>query len=335
MGLMGISSLSFASPPVVLVFLIDGLQGDAAKVAIENGAENLKYLVDNGVWVEEAYCTSPAPRLELPDGTMPWSTTSSPNVSIHTGTHVFASRAMDDIFLSAGKAGITSVFAGGAGNYKVFNTPDFSYAGSMTDEEVVAHGIRHFREDGARLIRLHLQRIRSKWEGAGEKLIPGSAYQQHILKADSLLGKLIRLFREEGVWDHTYVITAADHGMGKTEESVHPPSVASSWSVYMNFYGPDIKKGVSIPYAETPDLGIMINHFLNLSPLRGHLDPDVTVKPAGTTGSFLSHIFEGNAGDFEHPAYIKRYLESHSGSPPGDFQDYHKAMVSYLKEGNK
>jgi hypothetical protein len=117
---VGIQSLSFAGDTTVLVFIVDGLQIDAAKVAISNGAKNLKFLKDNGVWVEEAYCTSPAHRMYLPDSSLPWGTTSSPNVSIHTGTHVFESRQMDDIFLSARRSNIKSVFAGGAVWYRSF-----------------------------------------------------------------------------------------------------------------------------------------------------------------------------------------------------------------------
>ena len=330
--LIGIQSLSFAGETTVLVFIIDGLQSDAAKVAANNGAENFKFLMENGVCVEEAYCTSPAPRMYLPDGSLPWGTTSSPNVSIHTGTHVFESRQMDDIFLSARRANIKSVFAGGAGNYKEFTTPDYSYSGRLADSVVVQHGIDHFKNDGVRLIRLHLQRIRDNWSGPADKVNPNSKYQQDIQKVDILLGKLIQTLKSEGVWDSTYIITAADHGMGISERSNHPPSVSSSWSIFMNFYGPGIKKGISIPYAETPDLAIMINHFFNLEPLQGHTDPAVTIEPEGTTGTFLSNIFEGNPTELKHPKFIRRYLESKNWQPSDNYEEYHTAMVSYIKE---
>src|SRR5512143_476509 len=107
---------SMSSQPVALLFVIDGLQPDAAAAAMANGAAQLKFFRDHGVCVEEAYCSSPAPRLQLPDGSMPWGTSSPPNVAMHTGTHVFESRQMDDIFLAARRAGIRSVFSGGADN---------------------------------------------------------------------------------------------------------------------------------------------------------------------------------------------------------------------------
>lgn len=330
--LIVIHSLSFAGDTTVLVFIVDGLQSDAAKVAAANGAENLKFLIENGVLVEEAYSTSPAPRMSLPDGSRPWGTTTSSNIAIHTGTHVFDSRQMDDIFLSARRAHITSVFAGGAENYNVFTTADFCYYGRLADSVVVQHGIDHFKNDGARLIRLHLQQIRESWSGPADKVNPDSGYQLAIRKADVLLGKLISTFKSEGVWDSTFIITAADHGMGNSERSNHPPSVSSSWSLFMNFYGPGIKKGSSIPYAETPDLAIMINYFLNMEPLKGHTDPAVTIEPKGTTGTFLSNIFEGNPAEINHPKFIRRYLESKNWKPSDDYAEYRQAMLSFIKE---
>jgi hypothetical protein len=332
MVLISYSTLTFAGDPVVLVFIIDGLQRDAAEVAAANGAKNLKFMIENGVSVREAYCTSPAPRMYLPDGSLPWGTSSSPNVAIHTGTHVFESRKMDDIFLSARRKQIRSVFAGGASNYEEFTTPDFCLAGSYSDSAVVQYGIDHYKNDGTRLIRLHLQQIRDSWSGPEDKLKPGSMYQKAILNADALLGKLIQMFKSENIWDKVYIIVAGDHGMGITKESEHPPSVLSSWSPFMSFYGPQIKKGKTIPYAETPDLALMINYFLNLNPLQGHTDPKVTIKQKGTTGTFLSNIFEGNPEDIKHPKMIRRYLESKNFKPSDDFAEYRLSMLSYIKE---
>lgn len=316
--------------PVVLVFILDGLERDAADVAAANGAVNLKFLMQNGVTVRDAYSTSPAPRMFLPDGSLPWGTSTSPNVAMHTGTYVFESRQMDDIFLSSRRGGIKSVFVGGANNYDEFTTPDFSYAGTLTDSDVVEHGINHFKNDGTRLIRLHLQRIRDNWSGPIDKLDPNSQYQKDILKADELLGKFIRVLKEANVWETTYIIVSSDHGMGQSKNSDHPPSVFSSWLPFMNFYGPKIKKGKMIPYAETPDIALMVNHFLNLKPLQGHTDPKITMEPKGTTATFLSNIFEGNPDEFPHPQLIKKYLEIKSRTPGDDFADYRSSMMTLI-----
>lgn len=333
-----VAGMSMASQPTVVLFVIDGLQPDAAMVAIGNGAVNLKYFRDNGVTVEEAYCTSPAPRLLLPDNSLPWGTTAPPNVAMHTGTHVFESRQMDDVFLAARRAGIKSVFSGGAENYRVFDTADYLYySNTAPDSVTVQHAIHRLRNDGVRLIRLHLQRLRNHWIGPDEKTVPDSQYQQYLLHVDHLLGTVIREIRIAGLWDSTYVIIAADHGMGMTRESDHPASTPSSWKPYMNFYGPGIRKGESIPYAETPDIALMVAHMLRVGPLRGHTDPKVSVQPKGTTGTLLTNIFETNPPDLPHPRYIRRYLESVNWRPSDEYAEYRTAMLRFVvgEEGHE
>ncbi len=331
-----ISSLNFAVTPgkrTLLLFIIDGFQSDAAKVAMANGADNLKYLYDNGVWVKNAYSVSPSPYLRLPDGSLPWGTSSPPNVAMHTGTHVFESRNMDDIFLEAGKSHIKSLFAGGAENYKEFNTSDFCYySNSAPDSFLVNYGIDHFKNDGVRLIEIHTQRIRNHWNGPEEKLDQDSDYQKYIIYLDHLLGKFITVFKNAGVWDSTYIIVCGDHGMGNTKRSEHPASIISSWEPYMNFYGPGIKKGKTIPYAESPDIAILIDHLMGLPPLKGHLDPGVDVIPKGTTGVLLTNVFTGQPDSIQRPRLILKYLESTKGNRSNDYGDYRAAMLKYLKE---
>jgi hypothetical protein len=315
----------------VLMFIVDGLQSDAARVAIANGAVNMKFLADSGVCVEEVYCVSPAVRLYLPDSSLPWGTSSPPNVAMHTGTHVFESRRMDDVFLAARRAGVKSVFSGAAENYSVFNTADYCYAVSNTDSIVVDFAMDHFQKNGVRLLSLHIQETRSHWTGPDDKLRPGSSYQQYLLTVDHLLGKLIDVFRAGGVWDSTYIILSSDHGMGTMTESDHPPSHITSWQPYMNFYGPGIKGGETIPYAETPDLALLICHFLRLPPLRGHTDTAITVEPPGPTGTLLLNIFEEGPAEINHPKYVRRYLEGVNWKPSDDYSEYRRTMVSFLK----
>ncbi|MDP2885796.1 MAG: alkaline phosphatase family protein, partial [Ignavibacteria bacterium] len=246
----------------VLLFIVDGLQNDAAKVAMANGAVNIRFFFDNGVWVEEAYCSSPSGRLYLPDNSTPWGTSAPPNVAMHTGTHIFESRQMDDVFLAARRANIVSLFSGSADNYRVFNTADYCYAVSNTDSIVVDFAINHLRKNNARHLSLHVQETRRNWTGPEDKTKPDSKYQRYLLHVDYLLGKLIQALKSEGIWDSTFVIVSSDHGMGMTKQSDHPASVISSWQPYMNFYGPGNKRGKTIPYAETPDIDIMIAHWL-------------------------------------------------------------------------
>lgn len=331
--LTGHPGRSLASQPIEVLFVIDGLQADAAKVAIANGAAHLKFFFENGVWAEETYCSSPSPYLRLPDNSLPWGTSSPPNVAMHTGTHVFESRQMDDIFLAARRAGIKSIFSGGADNYKEFNTADFCYASSTDPDSVtVQHAIDHLREDGVRLIRIHIQRLRNAWTGPEEKTKPGSPYQQYLLHVDYLLGRVVEEIQTAGLWESTYVIISGDHGMGMTKQSNHPASILSSWKPYMNFYGPGIKKGASIPYAESPDIAVMLNHVLRVDPLQGHTDPGVSIKPKGATGTLLRNIFEGNPREISHPKYILRYLQSVKWNPSDDYEEYRLAMLTLMAE---
>ena len=316
--------------PIVVQFIIDGLMKDALETAIEAGAENLKFLSENGVVVKDAYSNSPVGRVKLPDGSEPWGGASPPNIGMHTGMHVFENQNLDDIFLSAKRNGIKSVYVGGHTLYDVFKTPDMYYAEIMPDQQVVALGIKHIKEDGARLVRLHLQEIRSYWKGPQDKTNPDSEYIKAILNVDTELGKLIAFLKNESLWDTAFFIISADHGMGTLKKSNHLSQQLSSWQIYMNFYGPGIKKGVTIPYAESPDIALMTNHFMGLPPLEGYFLKVNGLKKSSTTGVFLKNIFEGNSDKIIHPQWIKTYLDKNAGSPPNDYLHYREAMLNFI-----
>ena len=344
--LLAAALLSFNTPPlwaqgvtkpavqnaVVVQFMIDGIDAAAVRTAVANGATALGTLLKQGVTVDTYYCTSPAPRLQLPDGSLPWGGSTSSNVAMHTGTHLFESRNIDDIFRSARRAGIVSMFAGGSRNYAIFTDATHLYFGAdeLTDEIVVDRGLQHLTKDNARLLRLHLQHIRNAWRGPSDTTNPKSAYIQYFVNTvDPLLAKLIAGLKAAGVWERTYIILGSDHGMGQTSASGHPQSVLSSWQTFMAFYGPGVKRGARIPYAEGPDVAIMTNHFLGLPPLQGHLDEKVPAPLRGVTGVFLANILDGGPADVKHPRLIERYL--HSGMPRSDaYVDYRAAMIKLL-----
>jgi hypothetical protein len=319
--------------PVVVQFIIDGIDSNTVSTAVASGAKTLAGLLDQGVTVETFYCTSPAPRLQLPDGSLPWGGSTSANVALHTGTHLFESRNIDDIFASAHRAGIVSVFAGGSPNYSVFDKATYLYYGNdLSDEQVIERGLQHFNKDGARLIRLHLQHIRDAWKGPSDTTDPKSAYIQYLVNhVDPLLAKFIDGLKSAGAWERTFMILGSDHGMGQTSASGHPQSVLSSWKPFMAFYGPGIKRGAKIPYAEGPDVAVMTNYFLGLPPLKGHLDESVPANLRPVTGTFLKNIFEGAPAELDHPRLIERYLKS--DMPRGDqYVDYRSAMIKLLAE---
>jgi len=317
--------------PIVVQFIVDGIDSNTVLTAVNNGAETVAGLLQNGVTVERFYCTSPAPRLRLPDGSLPWGGSTAANIALHTGCHIYESRNMDDIFLSARRAGIVSMFAGGSRNYAVFDNADYLYYGGreLSDEEVVDRGLQHFHEDGARLLRLHLQHIRNAWSGPDDTTDPDSDYIQYFVNTvDPLLAKLIDGLRSAGVWGNTYLILGSDHGMGQTSSSNHPQSVRSSWETFMAFSGPGVKQGAKIPYAEGPDVALMTNHFLGLPPLQGHLESELPDHLRLPSGTFLENILVGGPSDIEHPRMIERFLDS--GMPGDDYKDYREAMLQLL-----
>jgi len=320
--------------PVVVQFMIDGIDANTVKTAVANAATTLAGLLKQGVTVETYYCTSPAPRLQLPDGSLPWGGSTSSNVAMHTGTHLFESANIDDIFANATRAGIKSVFAGGSRNYAVFKNSTYLYYGDreLTDAIVIDRGLEHLKKDNTRLLRLHLQHIRDAWHGPSDTTNPKSEYVQYFVKTvDPLLAKFIAGLKEAGVWDRTYIILGSDHGMGQTSQSGHPQSVLSSWRTFMAFYGPGVKRGATIPYAEGPDVAIMTNYFLGLPPLKGHLDEKVPARLRGVTGTFLANVLDGGPADVKHPRLIERYLNSKM--PRGDeYVDYRAAMIKLLGE---
>lgn len=317
--------------PTVVLFIIDGLMPDAAAVAIKNGAENLNYFMENGVVVEEAHCLSPARRVTLPDGSEPWGGATPPNLGMHTGTHLFETADIDDIFLSARRKGIKSVFAGGHDLYKVFTTPDFTYAQTgFTDKQIVQYAIDHVKAGGINLFRLHLQEIRYSWTGPDCKTDPNSEYQKAIQNADKELGRLVKTLKEHGVWDNCYLIITSDHGMGQGKESRHFANDLSSWKIYMNFYGKGIKKGAIIPYAESPDIAIMINHLLKSDDLKGYTAKADSLKILKPTGVLLTNIFEGNPDELEHPMWVKKYLIRSDWKPEQSYLHYRKAMMDFI-----
>lgn len=315
---------------MVVQFIIDGLMKEAAETAIAAGAENLKYFAEHGVVVNDAYSNSPVGRVKLPDGSEPWGGASPPNIGMHTGTHVFETQELDDIFLSARRKGIKSVYVGGHTLYDVFTTADTHYAEIIPDQKVVELTIKHIKEDGARLVRLHLQEIRSSWSGPEGKAKPDSKYIKAILNADEQLGRLVGFLKKEGLWENSFFIISADHGMGVLNKSNHLSEQLSSWQIYMNFYGSGIKKGATIPYAESPDVALMTNHFMGLPPLIGYTKKVESLKNLKTTGVFLDNIFEGNPDTLEHPKWIKTYLIKNAGAPPNDYLHYRTGMLDFI-----
>lgn len=317
----------------VVLFLIDGLQADAARTAAANGANNLKMIIEGGVTVTQAHSTSPAARTNLPNGSLPWGNATSGNIAVHTGTHVYEAGpgGLDDIFQAAKAAGIKSVFSGGDANYMGLNTADFKYAMTIDDAPVVERAIMHLKNDKVRLLRLHLQQVRQFWTGPAGKTNAMSTYVRHLVASDALLGMLIQALKDVGVWEKTYLVVTADHGMGTASSSSHPATARSSWDVFMAFYGPGLKKGATIPYAELPDVAVTAAHFLGLT-LKGHTAASVMLTQKGPTGTVLKNLYAGTPDELAHPRYIDTYLKMNTFGGTSDvYAPFRAAMMTLIK----
>lgn len=328
-----------AAPPTVVLFLVDGMMPAALDTAVAAGATNFGQLLANGVRVATSRSTSPAAVIQLPAGApggpTPWGHATSGNVAVHTGCHLFEAgeTQMDDIFRAARDQGIKSVFSGGDANYAIFTAADFHTGAMMDDATTVQHAIDHLKNDGVRLVRLHLQRVRDFWTGPLDATNVGSAYVRHLLQVDALLGRLLDTLDEIGAWPSTYLIVAADHGMGEAASSTHPAVTPSSWNPFLAFYGPGLKRGATIPYAELPDVAVTAARFLGTRPLRGHVDPVAAPPAPGPTGTVLTNLFAGEPDELDHPRYIERCLGLGAActSSGDDFAPYRETMLSLIR----
>jgi len=320
----------------VVMFTIDGTMNEAIQTAAANGGVNLRFMLDNGVRVETSYSTSPAARMVAANGSATWGNSTSGNTAVVTGTHVFeaSSPGLDDLFSLARTAGIKSAFSGGDDNYRIYTTPDFEQSdSSATDEVVVQRAVGCLKNDGVRLLRVHLQRIRDDWTGPVAMTNPSSTYIVHLLQNDVLLGTIIQALKDMGVWEYSYLVLNADHGMGTTSASSHPPNQLPSWKAFMAFYGPGLKRGATIPYGELPDIAVTVARFLGLPPLQGHTAANVNLAVKGTTGVYLSNLLQGAPADLPtHPKYIERYLNENTyPNMGGDFIGYRDAMYRLIR----
>jgi hypothetical protein len=322
----------------LVMFLVDGLMDQTVQTAVARGAPNLKMVLENGVRVVTVHSTSPAAVIQLPPGApggpQPWGRASSGNVAVHTGCHLFESIRMDDIFLAARDAGIRSVFAGGSENYSVFVTPDFHYGSWMDDATAVQLAVGHLKNDGARLLRIHLQRIRDVWTGPSDRTDPQSAYVQYLATVvDGLLGEVIQALKQAGLWERTHLVLAADHGMDDSGASNHLAAFPASWNPFLAFSGPGIKRGTTIAYAELPDVAVTAARLLGLRPLRGLEDPAVDLPVRGPTGTLLTNLLVGEPDDLPHPRRLERCLQAGAGcrSDGDDFLPYRQTMLGLLR----
>jgi hypothetical protein len=322
-----------------VIFFIDGLTPQAVDTALGTGmATNIKFLLDNGVRVQLSHSPTPTARVVLPDGSMPNGGSTAGNRVPHTGTHLIEAdhNGLDDIFKEATSVGIQSLLVADDPNYNVFTTPTVheiitTPPGATADDQVIARAIALYEMSKPRLIRIHLQHIRTAWVGPEGLTNASSPYIQYLLADDKRMGSFMQALKDAGVWDNTYFVLGSDHGMGTTSASAHPADERPSWNNFMAFYGPGLKKGATIPYAENPDIAITVAKFLGLPPLKGHTAANVTIAVKGTTGQYLSNLLAGAPAELTppHPRYIDQFLMT-TPMLVDDYSQYRDGMIRLI-----
>jgi hypothetical protein len=322
-----------------VIFFIDGLTPQAVDTALGTGmATNIKFLIDNGVRVTLSHSPTPTARVSLPGGGMPNGGATAGNRTVHTGTHLIEAdhAGLDDIFKEATAAGLSSELVVDDPNYSIFTTPTVheiitTPAGGAADDQVISRAITLYKMNKPRLIRIHLQHIRTAWTGPAGLTDASSAYIRYLLDDDKRLGMFIQALKDGGVWDNTFFVLSSDHGMGTTSASAHSAAQLPSWNNFMCFYGPGLKKGATIPYAETPDIPVTLTRLMGLPALKGHTAASVTIAVKGPTGQYLSNLLAGAPADLNppHPKYIEQFLMS-TPMLVDDYMQYRDGMIRLI-----
>jgi Type I phosphodiesterase / nucleotide pyrophosphatase len=323
-----------------VIFFIDGLTPQAVDTALGAGmVPNIKFLLDNGVRVQLSHPATPTARVVLPDGSMPNGGSTAGNRVPHTGTHLIEANhdGLDDIFKEATAAGLKSLLVADDPNYSAFTTPTVheiitTAPGAATDDQVISRFVTLYQMNKPRLIRIHLQHIRTAWVGPDGLTTASSPYIQYLIADDKRLGTFIQALKDGGVWDNTYFVLGSDHGMGVTLASAHPANERPSWNNFMAFYGPGLKKGATIPYAENPDIPVTLVKLLGLPPLKGHTAANVTIAVKGPTGQYLSNLLAGAPADLTppHPKYMEQFLMT-TPALEDNYAQYRDGMIRLIK----
>jgi hypothetical protein len=304
-----------------------------------NMVPNIKSILDGGVRVTVSHSPTPTARVTLPGGGMPNGGATAGNRVPHTGTHMIEAdhAGLDDIFKVATAAGINSLLVVDDANYSIFTTPTVheiitTAAGGAADDQVITRAIALYNMNKPRLIRIHLQHIRTAWNGPAGLTMASSPYIQYLIEDDRRMGMLIQTLKTAGVWDNTFFVLGSDHGMGTTSASAHSAAQLPSWNNFMAFYGPGLKKGATIPYAENPDIPVTLLRLMGLPALKGHTAATVTIAVKGPTGQYLSNLLLGAPAELTppHPKYIEQFLMT-TPTLVDDYMQYRDGMIRLIK----
>lgn len=297
-GLLSIGSVALSAKTVhtierVILLYVDGFHPDAF---IHYELPHLQMLKTNGTSAEKGIMTLPVHPTIWPYGAN--HTTSLPNITTLAGTMFIDEK--QHFFHHDLPGHYVKLHAGGSNAYRSMNEGfDYALADAVTDSSLIQFVIDAFEKEGdIQFCRIHLQqsglagRIESGKQQADlpwaqNIFAEGSPYGKAVINADKEIGKFFDYLKEHGKWDSTLIVFMGD---GQAIEGWHLYMFEEAWLTPVIFYGPNIKKGHTIPYAENIDVIPTIAWLWNVKMQNrnggtGRILKEVKVGESDTAGS--------------------------------------------------
>ena len=264
---MNLLSQTTQEPPLVILYMIDGLHWEAPE---KLDMPILNSLIKEGTYIQKSYVI--VPHHPTIGDYSKYNSCSFPNPMLHQGT----------IFLKPENKMIQETISPKYTTAFVVNTTAYRSVSrgftisimdpSLTDDQVVDQSIRLLENQDINFIRIHLQTpgnmgvsvystdpdkpyYRNIWSKE-------SPYAASIENADKLLGQIISYLQGSVKWENTILIVTSDHG--QSDFGWHSLFDEDSWVTPMVFTGPGIARDRELSYFEHTDLAPTIAWILGV-----------------------------------------------------------------------
>ena len=254
-------------PPVVILYMIDGLQWEAPE---KLDMPVFNSLIKEGTYIQKSYVI--VPHHPTIGDYSKYNSCSFPNPMLHQGT----------IFIRPENKMIQETISPKYKTAFVVNTTAYRTVSrgftisimdpSLTDDQVVDQAIRLLEDQDLNFMRIHLQTPGSMgtavYSSDPDKPYyrniwgPESPYSAAIEHADKLLGQMVTYLQGSGKWENTILIVTGDHG--QSDFGWHSLFDEDSWVTPLLFTGPGIARDRQLSYFEHTDLAPTIAWLLGV-----------------------------------------------------------------------
>ncbi len=264
---MNLSGQTAKDPPLVILYMIDGLHWEAPE---KLDMPVLNSLIKEGTYIQKSYVIVPH-HPTIGDYSM-HNSCSFPNPMLHQGTifikpeNKMIQEAISPKYKTAFVVNTTAYRSVSRGFTMSIMDP------SLTDDQVIDQAVRLLEDQEIKFMRIHLQTPGSMGTSVYQtgpdkpyyRNIWGkeSPYASSIENADKLLGQLISDLQGSGIWENTILIVTSDHG--QSDFGWHSLFDEDSWITPLVFTGPGIATDRELAYFEHTDLAPTIAWLLGL-----------------------------------------------------------------------